>query len=124
MCRHHARHVLDLLRQYVTFDVSSPPNLSSDSVHQDPNAEEASTLPEACEINGHYNWQSVQIRQPSNGLSSYTVDFFSGEGCNNPISTFSEDGCYTRKRTRIEKIMPVGHTLTSYIRLQSQRGSR
>jgi len=80
----------------------------SDIVSQGTNPDVASTAPEACEINGHYNWQSVQIRQPT-GADKYSVDFFSGEGCNNPISTFSENGCYTRKEIQVCK-MPETYT--------------
>jgi len=60
------------------------------------NAQDGPSKPEACETNGLYNFQSVQIQQPSNGQTSYAIDFFSGEGCNNPVGTYSEDGCYTQ----------------------------
>lgn len=49
------------------------------------NSRDGPGKPEECFNNGHYNWQSVQIRQPSNTKVKYVVDVFSGEGCNNPV---------------------------------------
>ncbi|PIA93764.1 hypothetical protein CB0940_05180 [Cercospora beticola] len=64
-----------------------------------PFSNEGSAFPGDCVPTGYYNRQSVEIVQDSE--QSYTVELFSGEGCNNPILTVTEDGCYTQPEGQI-----------------------
>ncbi|KAF2718950.1 hypothetical protein K431DRAFT_252125, partial [Polychaeton citri CBS 116435] len=54
---------------------------------------EGPSLPGDCLYANHYNWQSVKIIQDSK--KTYTIDLFSGEGCNNFVTTITTDGCFT-----------------------------
>ncbi|CZT25273.1 uncharacterized protein RCC_11001 [Ramularia collo-cygni] len=55
---------------------------------------EGPSYPGDCVATPSYNWQSVKLQQDSD--ASYSVELFSGEGCNNPILTVTQDGCYTQ----------------------------
>ncbi|PPJ59977.1 hypothetical protein CBER1_10148 [Cercospora berteroae] len=60
---------------------------------------EGSSYPGDCVATGLYNWQSTEIFQDEG--SSYSIELFSGEGCNNPIVTATENGCYTQPEGQI-----------------------
>ncbi|KAF2207845.1 hypothetical protein CERZMDRAFT_102112 [Cercospora zeae-maydis SCOH1-5] len=62
-------------------------------------SEDGPAYPGDCLATGLYNWQSTEIRQDS--MKSYSIELFSGEGCNNPILTTEDDGCYTQPEGQV-----------------------
>jgi hypothetical protein len=70
---------------YVTFwENGCGPAENGNSATDYINNSDGNARPGDCVLNLHYGWQSVEIRQPSDG-TLYSIDLFSGEGCNNPI---------------------------------------
>jgi hypothetical protein len=67
--------------------------MHSDLLNPPLDSEDGPGKPEECNINGNINWQSIQIQQPSSGDFKYSVDLFSGEGCNNPIAVSFPHSC-------------------------------
>ncbi|CAK1366482.1 unnamed protein product [Cercospora beticola] len=64
-----------------------------------PFSREGPAYPGDCVATGLYNWQSTEIVQDKG--ASYSIELFSGEGCNNPIVTVTENGCYTQPEGQI-----------------------
>jgi hypothetical protein len=103
---------------YITFwesgcGVEGNGNSGTHYIHWDP--AQGSNKPEDCVLEANVGWQSANVRQPTDTQYKYSIDFFSGEGCNNPIlvslrilitnkeniadketKTVTENGCYNQ----------------------------
>jgi hypothetical protein len=56
--------------------------------------DETADRPEDCVQLTAYGWQSVDIVQPTDSAQRYSVDLFSGLGCNNPLIVIAVLACY------------------------------
>ncbi|KAB8664831.1 hypothetical protein FH972_026255 [Carpinus fangiana] len=72
-------------------------------------SDDGPSYPGDCVPTPEYNWQSVKLDQDSG--ATYSVDLYSGEGCNNFITTVTAESCYTQPEGQIVLSARANHNL-------------